>query len=113
MSLLRIFPQLSQDLSQESTRSEQIYRVDETEMRRWNKSELKGGIHMFRVCVVQIGFVFNEVQEARICSSRVMPLKCKSSSAVAGQWVITEGGREDINRACNSVRTGASHSRGG
>ncbi len=69
---------------------------------------------MFRVCacVVQIGFVQQGTR------SKDLFLSCNasevwSSSAVAGQWVITEGGREDINRACNSVRAGAFHSQGG
>lgn len=67
---------------------------------------------MFRVCVVQIGFVQPGTR------SKDLFLSCNasavwSSSAVAGQWVITEKGREDINGACNSVRARDFHSGGG
>lgn len=52
----------------------------------------------------------------RICSTRDkkqgFSSEVWSSSAVAGQWVM-ERGKEDINRACNSVRAGAFHSGGG
>lgn len=37
----------------------------------------------------------------------------QSRAVVEGQQVIVDGGRRDINRACNSVRTAAYHSRGG
>ena len=63
--------------------------------------------------MVQIGIV----QRGTISTDLVLTCHASevlSSSAVAGQWVIIEGGREDGNRACHSsVRAGSSHSRGG